>query len=159
MQWLPDSGWLRALDLRTSTAAAVALTCWAVLGLAKLDLLYLGELPTWLRAAFAVVALLATALWGVRMWELAHRRWRTGRQRQEILTELDKLSDSEARLLTEQLEKNEQTFSVRFDNPIAAGLRQKGLAVRSDTGHLLGYPHTIPNFVWAELRRRRGGLG
>jgi hypothetical protein len=151
MSWLPDSGWLRALDLRASTFAAVALACWAVFGLAEFGLLYLGTLPTWVRGVFVIVALMAS----LRLWNLGFARFRAWQQRRAILAQLDNLSTSEIELLAEQIANNEQTFSARFDSPVAAGLRSKGLALRSDTGHLLGYPHTIPDFVWNELRRHR----
>jgi hypothetical protein len=154
MSWLPDSGWLRALDLRASTFAAGALGCWAVFGLAEFGLLYVGALPTWVRGVFVIVALVASLLWLGRLWDMGFARFTAWRQRRAILAQLDKLSTSEMELLAEQTAKNEQTFSARFDSPVAAGLRSKGLALRSDTGHPLGHPHTIPDFVWNELRRR-----
>jgi hypothetical protein len=154
MSWLPDSGWLRALDLKASTAAAVSLGCWAVFGLAEFDLLYLGVLPAWVRAGFAIVALLALALWLGQVWGPGFDRFAGRRRRRAILAQLDKLSTSEVELLRGQLEKNEQTFHARFDSSVAAGLRHKGMAPMSATGHPLGWPHTIPDFVWAEMRRR-----
>jgi hypothetical protein len=78
MSWLPDSGWLRALDLRTSIFAAVAFGCWAVLGLAELGLLYLDALPTWLRAAFVIVAVVASLLWLGRLWDVGFARFMGG---------------------------------------------------------------------------------
>lgn len=156
MSCLPDSGWLRALDLKASTAAAVSVACWAVFGLAEFDLLYLGVLPTWVRAAFVIVALLALSLWLARVWEWGSARFTGWRQRRAILAELDKLSTSEAEFLADRVEKNERTFDARFDSSVAAGLRRKRLALPSATGHPLGYPHTIPDFVWSELKRRRG---
>jgi hypothetical protein len=78
------------------------------------------------------------------------------RQRLTILAQLDNLSTSEAAWLRGQREKNEQTFSISFASPIAAGLRRKGLLeLSSNLGDLQGgHPHTIPDFVWHDLKRR-----
>lgn len=154
MSWLPDSGWLRALDLRASTFAAVALGCWAVLGLAEFDLLYLGMLPTWGRAVVAIVAVLASALWLGRAWDLVSARWRVHRKKRAVRAQLDKLSSSERALLAHQVAANEQTFTAYFDSPILVGLRHKGLVLPARTGYEAAWPHTIPDFVWCELKRR-----
>ena len=155
MQWLPDSGGLRALDLRASTAAAVSLGCWGVVGLAEFDLLHLGVLPSGVRAVFAIIALLATLLWLGRVWDVGLAGFRAWRRRRASLAQLDKLSASEITQLRYQVEKNEQTFSIAFYSSVAAGLRQKGLLeLSSNLGLLQGHPHTIPDFVWAELRHR-----
>jgi hypothetical protein len=149
MQWLPDSGWLRALDLRASTAAAVSLGCWGVFGLAEFDLLHLGVLPSGVRAVFVIIAVLASLLWLGRVWDVGLAGFRAWRRRRANLTQLDKLSASEVTLLCHQVQKNEQTFSIAFYSPVAAGLRQKGLLeLSSNRGDLQGgHPHTIPDFV------------
>lgn len=138
MSWVPDSGWLRALDLRASTAAALSVGCWAALGLAEFDLLYLGVLPAGIRATFVIIALIASLLWLGRLWDIAFGRFKRWRQRRTALAQLDTLSASEMKLLVDQLAKNEQSFEARLDDTVAAGLRQKGLALRYDTGHPLG---------------------
>jgi hypothetical protein len=159
MSWLPDSGWLRALDLRASNAAAVSLACWAVLGLAQVDFLYLGVLPTWVRAVFVIIALLATMLWFGRIWDLGRGRFVARRCRRAVLAQLDMLSTSEANLLRSQLEENEQTFNAAMDCPVVVGLRRKGLLVRpTGLGNPFEFPHMIPDFVWAEMQLRWGIL-
>jgi hypothetical protein len=159
MSWWPDSGWLRALDLRASTAAAVSLGCWAVLGLAERDLLYLGALPTWVRAVFAIIALVGTLLWLGRLWDVAFARFTGWRRRRATLAQLHNLSTSEAALLRYQLEQNEQTFNAAVDSPVVVGLRLKGLLSRpAGIGNPFEYPHKIPDFVWAEIQWRWGIL-
>jgi hypothetical protein len=155
MSWLPDSGWLRALDLRASTAFVMSLACWAVFSLAEFDLLYLGVLPTWVRAVFAIVALLTLALWLGRVWDLCWARFAGWRRGRAILAQLHKLSTSEDAQLRHQVERNQQTFSISITSPVAAGLRRKGLLeLSSNLGDLQGgHPHTIPDVVWRELRR------
>jgi hypothetical protein len=106
MSWLPDSGWLRALDLRASTFAAVAVGCWGIFGLAEFGLLYLGALPTWVRALLVVIALVASSLWLARLWDVGFGHFTGWRRRRATLAQLDKLSTSEMELLVDQVEKN-----------------------------------------------------
>ena len=155
MSWLPDSGWLRALDLSTSIAAAVSLGCWAILGLAEFDFLYLGVLPVMIRAAVAIIAVLASLLWLGRLWDLGFAHFTKWRLRRGVLAQLDTLNTGEAELLGTQAENNEQTFyAPMFHDPIALGLVEKGLAQRSRVGTPMGASYTIPDFVWREMRRR-----
>ena len=156
MSWLPDSGWLRALDLKTSTFGAIALGCWVVFGLAEFDLLYIGVLPAWVRAVFAIVALLALALWLGQIWDLCRARLARWRRKSAILAQLEKLSTSGVTLLRDQLGRNEQTFNISIASPVASGLRRKGLLeLSSNLGDLQGgHPHTIPDFVWREMQHR-----
>jgi hypothetical protein len=154
MSGLPDSGWLRALELRTSTFAAVALACATTIALAVLDVPYLSAVSPMVFGIVGVVGLLAITLFLSRMCELGHERWREHRRQQAILAQLDKLSTSEEAFLRSQLEKNEQTFHARIDDRVAAGLRSKELALGSFPAHLVAWSHTIPDFVWAEMRRR-----
>ena len=50
---------------------------------------------------------------------------------------------------------NEQTFYTAYLDAVVAGLVQKGLVVRLSGGTHWSTPHTIPDFVWREIRRRR----
>jgi hypothetical protein len=154
MSWWPDSGWLRALDLRASTFSAVAVGCWAVFALAQFELLYLDVLPRWVRAVFVVVAVVASSLWLGRVWELSTARITGWRQRCAILARLNTLNTSERELLTDQAERNEQTFFDAIHDPVVAGLERKGLVLRSAIGSPLRYSYAIPDFVWRELRHR-----
>jgi hypothetical protein len=160
MSWWPDSGWLRILDVRSSTAASLALACGAILVLAELDAPYLSALPPLILGIVAAAGLLAVALFFARMWDLAHGRWRRRRQRRAIVDQLDTLGPSEYNLLLSQLAKHEQTFNAPLlDDPVVAGLRRKGLlALSSRRGNMFDYPHMIPDFVWAEMQLRWGIL-
>jgi hypothetical protein len=155
MSWLPDSGWLRALDLRASTFAAIALGCWAVFGLAEFGLLYLGALPTWARAVIVIIAVVASLLWLARLWDVGLDRFTGWRQRRAILAQLDTLNTAEKELLTDQAANNEQTFyAPMFHDAVVTGLVEKGLVLRSHIGIPRNAPFKIRDFVWSELRRR-----
>jgi hypothetical protein len=140
---------------RESFVRLCPLGCWAVFGLAEFDLLHLSVLPAWVRAVFAIVALLASMLWLAKIWDMCQVRFGGWQRRRGILDQLDKLDTREGNLLARQVAKDQQTLTAIFDDPVVVGLRTKGLLVLgTNAGNYLHYPHTIPEFVWAELRRR-----
>ena len=155
MSWWPDSGWLRALDLTASTAASIALACGAIVALAVLDAPFLSKLPQWVLGTIVALGVLVLALFLGRIWDLGHGHWRERRQRKAVLAQLDKLNAAETERLAHLAASNEQTFyTAPYHDPVVAGLVHKGLVVRSSAGTVWSVPHSIPDFVWREIRRR-----
>jgi hypothetical protein len=150
MSWLPDSGWLRALHLRASTLAAVALGCWAVLGLAEFGLLYLDALPTWVRALFVIIAVVASLLWLVRICLAHFERWQ---RRNAVLAHLDALSKDEKVLLSRALKENTRCITIFSFHPAALSLKTKGLV---ESSLVIGEDasHIIPSNVWKSIKTR-----
>jgi uncharacterized protein YjiS (DUF1127 family) len=99
MQLIPDSGWLRALDLKTGTLVAVAVACWIAFALAELGLSHMGALPVLVRAVLAVVGVFATALGLTRMGGSCYERWREWRRRRVVLARLSDLGPAELEIL------------------------------------------------------------
>jgi hypothetical protein len=155
MSWWPESGLLRTvLDAKSSVYASVTLACTAIVVLAVVHVPYLRMLPGLVLAIVASVGLLTFALFLGRMWELGHECWQEHRRRRAVLARLDTLNTSERQVLTDQAERNEQTFYDAIHDPVVAGLERKGLVLRPAIGSPLRYSYTIPDLVWSELRRR-----
>ena len=75
----------------------------------------------------------------------------------EVLAYLDTLSDAERKGLAWFLENNARTTTGALSDPTLGMLRAKGLAVPHEGQfHRLEWPHTIPEYVWVELKRREG---
>lgn len=178
MAWFPDSNWLKVLEIKGSTAAAVAVACIMILVMADAGWFFLDTLPEWAKAVVAVVAFLAIALTGgnVLQWfidessktrerrdkgkeEQAKQRKRKEereRLRQTILGYLDTLSDSERDILSYHVQKNQQSFTTDMTGERIGTLKQKGLVEMASGIHReMSWPFTIPNFVWEELQRRK----
>jgi hypothetical protein len=154
MSWWPESGLLRAvLGAKSSVYAFLALACAAIVALAVLDVPFLSAIPPAWLGGIVALGLLAAALFLGRMWDLGHGRLRVHRRKRAILAQLDKLSASEEALLRHQAERNEQSFNAYIHSPVV-GLQHKGLTLPSSSGYENAWPHTIPDFVWAEMRRR-----
>jgi hypothetical protein len=176
MAWFPDSNWLKALEIKGSTAAAVAVACIMILVMAFAGWFFLDTLPAWVKAVVAAVAFLAIALTGgnVLQWfidesskkrerrrqeeeQRAEERKREDtqeRHRQKVLGYLDTLSDREYEILSYLVQKNQQSFTAEMGGTRIATLQQKGL-IEMATGiySSIDWPYTIPNFVWEELQR------
>lgn len=175
MSWFPDSNWLKALEIRGSTAAAVASASILVFVMSELGWFYLDILPTWMKALFAIVAILALALVGgnVVQWlidEAAKKKERSRKEeerrneqrqkdeaqanyRQNVLGYLNTLSDREREILSYLVQKNQQSFSADMAGERIGPLKQKGLVDMSSGVHTqMEWPFTIPNFVWEELQ-------
>ena len=156
MSWWPDSGLLRAiLEAKSSVYASVTLACAAIVALAVLDVPFQSALPQWVLGAILAFGVLAVALFFGRLWDLGHERWREYRWRRGVLAQLDKLNAAETERLAHLAASNEQTFyAAPYHDPVVAGLVHKGLVVRSSAGTVWSVPHSIPDFVWREIRRR-----
>lgn len=166
MQWLPDSGWLRALELNGSSLAALWAACWILLALAELELLYLAILPTWVRALAAFLGVAFTLLWLARVWEWTsaklakkNERKRELNERAKILMQLDELQGREADIMAHCIITGERVFLLGvWEAQAGLSLVQRGLAQRlgsRDDGFLV---FAIPPFVGNELRRRSEDL-
>ncbi len=179
MSWFPDSNWLKALEIRGSTAAAVASASILVFVMSELGWFYLDILPTWMKALIAIVAVLALALVGgnVVQWlidESAKKKERRRKEeerreeqrqkdeaqanfRRQVLGYLNTLSDSEREILSYLVQKNQQSFSGDMAGERIGPLKQKGLVEMASGVHTqMEWPFTIPNFVWEELQKRKG---
>ena len=179
MSWFPDSNWLKALEIRESTAAAVAIASILVFVMSELGWFYLDVLPAWLKAMIAAVAALALALVGgnVLQWlidESAKKKERRSQEeerrgeelqndeaqanfRRQVLGYLNTLSNSEREILSYLVQKNQQSFSGDLAGEWIGPLKQKRLVEASSGVHTQReWPFTIPNFVWEELQKREG---
>ena len=176
---LPSVGDLiTILKLKGDQAFALFAFCVVVLLLAHFDLLYLGGMPTWLRSTFVVLGLGGAAVWGVRIWrrgsDIRRERRTEARQaqqtrekseqaerrrqesQQQVLKELDRLSEKEKAMLGWLLKKETSTASMDWKNETAGLLVSRGLLVRSQELHpRTDWPHSVPDFVWEELQNRR----
>lgn len=158
---LPDlRRWLLAFDKSTRLAAAVALGCGSVLGLAKLELIDFGMRTADFRAALGVVGVFATAFVIVaivaKMWDWSRVEFAAWQRRRAIRADFDDLPAAEMEFLRRRLvEGKVQVFVVRTDDPAAMALVAKRLLRRrttsSDGRH---WQVAIPILVWAEMRRR-----
>ena len=178
MAWFPDSNWLKALDMRGSTAAAVTVASVAVLVLAEAGALRLGSLPDWARVALAIAAIFSFAILCAKVWDWYRdrqsERQRVGRSEAERLEEaqraeearmqaerevlgyLDTLSPREREILSYLVQMNQQSFTCNMAGERIAPLKQKGLVQMASGVHTqMNWPFTVPNFVWAELQRRK----
>jgi len=175
--WFPDSGWLQALKVQGSVAAALFAASVTVLILAALQMLYLDTLPRWALAIFVLIAIFSFAIFCARIWEWARERRdqdaiarevreaREVEERQEreaieagerqTLRYLDTLSTIEKEILSYLVTNNTQSFTDFMGGSRIATLVQKGLIVMGAGVHSqMDWPYMIPNFVWAELQRR-----
>lgn len=178
MAWFPDSNWLRVLDVKGSTALAVAVSSATIIVFAEKEILYLGEIPNYLRAVIVIVGILASLIFLAKVWDyffaqkneekLAKRKKieqeeeleRKKIERQDfearVLTYLDTLSYDEKEILSYLILSNQQSFTADMASSKLATLKQKHLvAMGSGVHSQLDWPYTIPDFVWAELQRRK----
>lgn len=178
MSWFPDSNWLKALEIRGSTAAAVAAASILVFVMAEAGWFHLDTLPAWLKAIIAAVAVLALALVGgnVAQWFIDESSKKKERRREEeehraeqhkkeeaqaqyrrqALGYLDTLSGLEREIFSYLVQKTQQSFTTDMSGTRIGTLLQKGLVEMGSGVHgALDWPFTIPNFVWEELQRRK----
>jgi len=167
MTWIPDSNWLKALDVKGSVAGAIAVACLAVLFISDLNWFYLGALSNWVKAVFAIVAVLALSLlggnlaqWGIDEYKRARQRRQKERlraeHRQQVLRYLDTLSNIEREILSYLVQTNRQSFTTDMAGDLIGTLKQKGLIEMGSGVHsALNWPFIVPNFVWEELKRRQ----
>lgn len=167
MIWFPDSNWLKVLEIRGSTAAAVAVACILILVMAEFGWFFLDTLPAWLKASVAAVAIIALVLAGknIVQWftdefskkkEYRRKEKTQARNQQKILGYLDTLNAREHKILSYLVQKKQQSFTADISEAPIATLRQKKLVEMGEgANEILNWPFMIPNFVWEELQKRR----
>ena len=72
MNVFPDSNWLKALEMKGSTAAAVFAASVLILLLSELELLYLQTLPPWARAIVVIFGIVSFAVFSASVWDWGH---------------------------------------------------------------------------------------
>jgi|GEM_PF-5507314 len=178
MNLIPDSNWLKVLDIKGTIAAAVTAACVVILLLAEYDLLYLGGLPIGVRAFFVIFGIIAFFILLGRLWEAFSASQKESkakkaeerslqRQREEdeadveeqritTLSFLDTLSEVETEILSYLVQKNQQSFQGEASGGHAAPLKQKGLIkIGSGIQRQNDCSFTIPPYVWEELQNRK----
>lgn len=156
----PDSGWLKVLDLKGSTAFFLAFGCGLVYFFAQNELFYLNLLPGWAIAIFVAIGILSFLLFLARLWELFIRNfnsWRFSRTaKQKTLEHLDTIDEKEKLYLGTLVRENMRSFNTKLSDPTAHSLAEKGLVERATgAGSRLEWPHIVPDYVWQELQKRK----
>jgi hypothetical protein len=101
------------------------------------------------------------SLWAITM-VTHYLKWRKAgalelERQDRSLQYLWMLNDEEWAILAYCLIYREQTVLVELTNPAANALTSKGLLLRAGTGqNILAFPHTVPPFVWIQLRAFEG---
>jgi Super-infection exclusion protein B len=114
------------------------------------------------RTAVSLVGGTAFVLWAVQLWplfvRLARSKLRASKDRSQTLRNLETLSRDELFVLAFCLDRNQRTVALYPFGQRATALVQKGLLVPANYGTALEFNHTIPDFVWDELQRRRNEI-
>ncbi len=152
---------LQLLSLSGKVAIGLALSLILIFVLAHLQFPYFVLLPDWARAAVLIVAVL---LFGSGVGRLSEEGWRPfagfkkrteeKKRKQRILGHLDSLGPKESEYVEYLVSNNQKSFTCLHSDGTANMLVAKGLLKRG-SGSVLDLPHTVPDFVWAELKRRK----
>lgn len=104
------------------------------------------------RAWIGLATLAAFAFWVVQLIPGFQQRRLAKLRKKEVLKSLDSLSSEEWFLLAYCLHRGQQTICLKMGDKAATALCQKGLLVcGTGVGDPLGWPFTIPMFVWEHL--------
>lgn len=157
---LPDSGWMKALELRITTTLAIGVMGTGVYLLAEREIAHLDLFPNWVRATAFVIGAGALLLSAGHVVSniLAHSQKRRARRKyeQRVLAQLDTLSPDEQAILARQLYHGEQAFLASILEMPVHLLTTRGLVAQATGYHSqLSWPHLIPDFVWLEMQLRR----
>jgi hypothetical protein len=115
---------------------------------------------SWLRDVLDAIPPMARVLFIIFLLGLVLlRSWWQARKRQKAtIGHLDSLSAGEYLLLAYCLARNRRTVFLQLMTPLcnaATALQDKGLMQMARGTHdVLAVPFTVPDLVWAELRRR-----
>lgn len=157
--WL-DSGWLKALDLKGSTALFLALGFGTIYLLAQYGLFSLDQLPGWLIAIFVTVGIVSFFIFLSRLWESITKqisKWIAKRKREKATIEhFDTLNEKEKAYLGTLLRDNTRSFNTHAVEGTAHSLMAKGIIYRAEgMGDIIEWPYLVPKFVWDELQKRK----
>lgn len=160
MSWLRDA--LDVIQLKPRFLFGIFLVglLLVVLPGAAANVLGVTALRDQIRPWIAIATLAAFAFWLVQLWPIASGWWQRRQHQKAIIARLDSLSEDERALLAYCLARNRSTLLLEANERwfnAATALCQKGLMQKA-TGVIdaCAWPHTIRDFVWAELQRRGG---
>jgi len=161
---LPDSGWIKALEMKVTTTLAIGVIGLGIFAAAELKIAHVDELlPPWGSGIAAITGASATVL-GVshlvsKFIQHARAFFARKKRQRRVLDHLDSLSESEQHFLAEQLHLNQRAFVVSFFDKTGKLLISRGLIAMSPGTHPTGQiPCYIPEFVWWELQLRRAEI-
>lgn len=154
-----DSGWLKIFEQKGWVYFALFLFFAALRYLLENALLPSLASFTWLSDVSLLGAVLFAILtigsvgYSIATWLREFARSR--RYRNTVLRRLDSLSDIEHRILSYLVQSNSQSFNYRIDDGDVQQLVQKGLLEMAG-GHqnIMAIPFCVPDFVWAQLKKR-----
>ena len=111
------------------------------------------------RTAISLIGGGALVLWLVQLWPLTvglvQLKIRRRKARSQTLRNLNTLSRDELFVLAFCLDRNQRSVTLYPYGQRATALVQKGLLVPARYGTALEFAHTIPDYVWDELQRRK----
>ena len=173
MSWIPNSEWLTTLE-KIGARSGMTLALFGTGGLVAAAYEWPDTPPSGLKWLFAASALLGCSILLARgcisvngLVERGAARRRREQQRtaeleveerlqQEVIRRLDIVGEGALNTLNWFVERGEQIFEARLDQPELVTLVTSGLVVRRTGQHsVLHWPHYIPDAVWNELIRRR----
>ena len=151
-----------AMGAKWSTAAAVFLGSAVTIGAAEYKLPYAEDLPEWLilvlflLGVFSAAILLVETLRGVGWIIRRIGKWRAKRRlTRSRLKQLDDLPNHEGYVLAYLFTRGTQAFTAPLQHAQLIPLVQKGLIIQQSGTHgMLDWPYYVPDYVWAELKRR-----
>lgn len=170
MDKLPDSSWLKIFELKVNITAAICIASTLILYLAAHDMLYLGDLPKYIPAILALVAIFSGVITASHFIEgaislvkkyILQRKLHIDlkKKHKEVLGFLDNLSDKKHEVLSYLVQNNQRSFNAVMTGKVVATLRQNGLVtMASGTVSVLDTPFTVPTLVWDELLIRKNEL-
>ena len=163
----PNAEWLKALDVKGSSALAVGVVCFVVFGFAEQGWFYFDTFPGYVRAIFFTVGLLGVA---IAIANLVQHIIKKGGERKAaraaaaekaafqacVIKGLDSLDEDEKAIITFLVTDNRKSFSTTVTHGPTGQLVQKGLLLPANGVHSgVAWPHTVPEFVWDELQKRK----
>lgn len=121
----------------------------------------LTSLPNWIFGVGWLLLVYSGVVLAIRIGQSSGRCLQGVRAKQQrrrrINQDLDTLSQEEREVIKYLLSNNQRSITGRIIAGHFAPLVQKGLLIRAvGTYSILDWPHTVPDDVWEELKRRRG---
>lgn len=155
--------WLEHITKLTEVKARYFFGAWAFGALliflpAEIKQQMAITIPDAVRPWIGFTTLAAFVLWLVlftlQIFSYFRRWFKKRNMRDEILSQLETLSDGERDIFLHCLSRNQRTIQRNITDGPANSLKSKRLLVMASQGSILAMPHTIPKFVWDHLKEK-----
>lgn len=106
------------------------------------------------RSLIGLMTVIGVVFWIVQLFPVMMAFLAESKHKKMAIKSLDSLASYELTILLYGLWNNQRTVFLSLGDCGALALCQKGILLKaSGTGHRLGWPYTIENFIWEHLRQ------